>query len=219
MNTQTHLPYSDLEEAINVRMHVAASVLAAIAAVTMIIFGVVNGASVRQIIAGAVFASSSALLYAASSAYHHARDPARRARLKIFDHCAIYLLIAGSYTPLTLVAMQGSSHGTILFFVIWALALVGIIFKLFFTGRFVLVSTLIYIAMGWMVVVDFRSVVNLIDPFSFKWVLAGGMFYTFGALVYLLKKLPYTHAAWHVFIVVANACHFVAIWPLVTLPR
>lgn len=219
MNTQAHRPYSDHEESLNVRMHVVATVLAAAAGVVMIVLGWKNGASALQIISGAIFAFSAALLYAASSTYHQARDPARRARLKIFDHCAIYLLIAGTYTPFTLVAMQGTRHGMILFFVVWALALAGIIFKLFFTGRFVLVSTLIYVAMGWLVVVDFKSAVALIDPFSFKWLLAGGVAYTVGAVVYLLKKLPYTHAIWHLFIVLANACHFVAAWPLVTLPR
>ncbi len=219
MNTPTHLPYSDLEEGINVRLHVAASALAAAAAVVMIVLGIKNGADLRQIVSGAVFALSASLLYFASSTYHHARDPVRRARLKVFDHCAIYLLIAGTYTPFTLVAMQGSSRGIIWFSVIWALAAAGIVFKLFFTGRFVLVSTLIYVAMGWLVVVDFKSAASLIDPFSFKWLLAGGVSYTVGAVIYLMKKLPYTHAIWHFFIVLANACHFVAVWPMVTLPR
>lgn len=219
MNTPTHLPYSDLEEGINVRLHVAASALAAAAAVVMIVLGIKNGADLRQIVSGAVFALSASLLYFASSTYHHARHPVRRARLKIFDHCAIYLLIAGTYTPFTLIAMQGSSRGIIWFSVIWALAAAGIVFKLFFTGRFVLVSTLIYVAMGWLVVVDFKSAASLIDPFSFKWLLAGGVSYTVGAVIYLMKKLPYTHAIWHFFIVLANACHFVAVWPMVTLPR
>ncbi len=219
MNTPTHLPYSDLEEGINVRLHVAASALAAAAAVLMIVLGIKNGADLRQIVSGAVFALSASLLYFASSSYHHARDAVRRARLKVFDHCAIYLLIAGTYTPFTLVAMEGSSRGIIWFSVIWVLAAAGIVFKLFFTGRFVLVSTLIYVAMGWLVVVDFKSAVSLIDPFSFKWMLAGGVGYTVGAVIYLMKKLPYTHAIWHFFIVLANACHFVAVWPMVTLPR
>jgi hemolysin III len=219
MNTPTHLPYSDLEEGINVRLHVAASALAAAAAVVMIVLGIKNGADLRQIVSGAVFALSASLLYFASSSYHHARDAVRRARLKVFDHCAIYLLIAGTYTPFTLVAMEGSSRGIIWFSVIWVLAAAGIVFKLFFTGRFVLVSTLIYVAMGWLVVVDFKSAVSLIDPFSFKWMLAGGVGYTVGAVIYLMKKLPYTHAIWHFFIVLANACHFVAVWPMVTLPR
>lgn len=219
MNTPTHLPYSDLEEGINVRLHVAASALAASAAVVMIVLGIKNGADLRQIVSGAVFALSASLLYFASSSYHHARDAVRRARLKVFDHCAIYLLIAGTYTPFTLVAMEGSSRGIIWFSVIWVLAAAGIVFKLFFTGRFVLVSTLIYVAMGWLVVVDFKSAVSLIDPFSFKWMLAGGVGYTVGAVIYLMKKLPYTHAIWHFFIVLANACHFVAVWPMVTLPR
>lgn len=219
MNRPAHLPYSVLEERFNVGMHVLAMVAAAAAGIVMAVVGVRNGADMRQVVSGAVFAFSAALLYLASSSYHGARDPIRRARLKVFDHCAIYGLIAGTYTPFTLVAMQGSSHGTTLFFLIWTLAVVGIGFKLFFTGRFVLLSTLIYLAMGWLVVIDFRSAVRFIDPLAFKWLIAGGAFYTVGALVYLLKKVPYTHAAWHFFIVIANACHFVAVWPLVTQPR
>ena len=170
-----------------------------------------------QLGAAIVFASSLLLLYLASTLYHASRDPLARARLKIFDHCAIYLLIAGTYTPFTLIGLRGDL-GRNLFIAIWALALAGIVFKLYFTGRFKLVSTLIYIAMGWLVVLAIKPVMAALDTWTFGWMLAGGLAYTLGTVFYHRPRLRYSHAIWHLFVVAGSTCHFIAVTAQV-LPR
>ena len=170
-----------------------------------------------QLGAAIVFASSLLLLYVASTLYHASRHPLARARLKVFDHCAIYLLIAGTYTPFTLIGLRGEL-GRNLFIAIWALALAGIVFKLFFTGRFKLVSTLIYIAMGWLVVLAIKPVMAALDAWTFGWLLAGGLAYTLGTVFYHRPGLRYSHAIWHLFVVTGSVCHYIAVLAQV-LPR
>ena len=169
-----------------------------------------------QLAAAIVFSASMLLLYVASTLYHSARDGRTRARLKIFDHCAIYLLIAGTYTPFTLVGLRGDV-GRGLFIAIWSLALAGITFKLVFTGRFKLVSTLVYIAMGWLVLLAIRPVMDALDGWTFGWLLAGGVAYTLGTIFYHRPSLAYSHAIWHLFVVAGSVCHYVAVLAQVRL--
>ena len=126
-----------------------------------------------QLTGAIVFGVCLLLLYIASTLYHATRHPVTKARLKVFDHCAIYLLIAGTYTPYTLIGLRGSV-GWWLFAAIWTLALAGVIFKLFFTGRFKLLSTAIYVAMGWLVLVAIGPVFRSLDAWTFGWLFAGG---------------------------------------------
>lgn len=163
-----------------------------------------------QLIAAIVFGISLLLLYVASTLYHAIRHPVAKARLKVFDHCAIYLLIAGTYTPFTLIGLRGSL-GWILFATIWLLATAGIVFKLFFTGRFKLVSTLIYVAMGWLVLVAIRPVIAALDAWTFGWLLAGGVAYTLGTVFYHRPSLRYSHAIWHLFVIAGSVCHYIAV--------
>lgn len=163
-----------------------------------------------QLTAAIVFGVCLLLLYLASTLYHAARQPLAKARLKVFDHCAIYLLIAGTYTPFTLVGLRGQLGWT-LFTAIWALALAGIIFKLFFTGRFKLLSTLIYVAMGWLVLVAIKPVMAALDAWTFGWLLAGGVAYTLGTVFYHRPSLPYSHAVWHLFVIAGSVCHYIAV--------
>ncbi|WP_123768559.1 PAQR family membrane homeostasis protein TrhA [Vulcaniibacterium tengchongense] len=162
-------------------------------------------------LAGAiVFGLCLLLLYLASTLYHAVPHPRAKARLKVCDHCAIYLLIAGTYTPFTLVGLRGP-WGWGLFAAIWTLALAGVAFKLFFTGRFKRLSTAIYIAMGWLVVVAIEPLLDALDGWTFGWLLAGGVFYTLGTVFYHRPSLPYSHAIWHLFVVAGSACHYVAV--------
>lgn len=163
-----------------------------------------------QLIAAIVFGISLLLLYVASTLYHAIQHPVAKARLKVFDHCAIYLLIAGTYTPFTLIALRGSV-GWILFATIWVLAIMGVIFKLFYTGRFKLVSTLIYVAMGWLVILAIRPVVAALDDWTFGWLLAGGVAYTLGTVFYHRPSLRYSHAIWHLFVIAGSVCHYIAV--------
>ncbi|QDQ73556.1 hemolysin III family protein [Pseudoluteimonas lycopersici] len=163
------------------------------------------------------FSFALVLMHLASSLYHSASVPARKARLKVLDHCAIYLLIAGTYTPFTLVALRGEP-GWILFAAVWTLAAVGVVFKLFSTGRFRLFSTLVYVAMGWLVLFAIKPVWAALDAWTLGWLFAGGVAYTLGTLFYLRRSWPHSHAVWHLFVIAGGACHFIAIAAQV-LPR
>jgi hemolysin III len=150
------------------------------------------------------------LLYSASTAYHIALSETFRRRLKIFDHCAIYVLIAGTYTPFTLTVLRGA-WGWTLFGVVWGLALAGMVFKLFFIGRFPRMSTAIYIGMGWLIVIAAGPLVRAMDPVALAWLVGGGLAYTGGTLFYHSERVPYAHAVWHLFVLTGSVCHAIAV--------
>ncbi|WP_202844527.1 PAQR family membrane homeostasis protein TrhA [Luteimonas saliphila] len=170
-----------------------------------------------QLGAAIVFGVSLLLLYLASTLYHSIQHPIAKGRLKVFDHCAIYLLIAGTYTPFTLIGLRGT-WGWSLFAAIWILALAGVVFKLFYTGRFRKLSTLIYVAMGWLVVVAIKPVMATLDGWTLGWLLAGGLFYTLGTYYYHRESVRYSHAIWHLFCIGGSVCHYVAVMAQV-IPR
>ena len=163
-----------------------------------------------QLGASIVFGISLLLLYVASTLYHSIQHPVAKGRLKVFDHCAIYLLIAGTYTPFTLIGLRGP-WGWGLFAAIWTIALAGVVFKLFHTGRFPRLSTALYVAMGWLVVVAIKPMLASIDAWTLGWLLAGGVFYTLGTYFYHRESIPYAHAIWHLFVIAGSVCHFVAV--------
>lgn len=163
-----------------------------------------------QLVASIVFGVCLLMLYLASTLYHSVHHPVLKGRLKVFDHCAIYLLIAGTYTPFTLIGLRGTI-GWWLFGIIWTLALAGVVFKLFYTGRFRGVSTAIYVAMGWLVIIAIVPVAAALDAWTLTWLIAGGVFYTLGTVFYMRDSIPYAHAIWHLFCIVGSTCHYVAV--------
>ena len=163
-----------------------------------------------QLAGAIVFGLSLLLLYTASTLYHAISHPLLKGRMKVFDHCAIYLLIAGTYTPFTLVGLRGPT-GWWLFGTIWSLALAGGVFKLFYTGRFKRVSTLIYIGMGWLIVFAIKPMLHALGPASLLWLLAGGVAYTAGTFFYLKHDLRYSHAIWHGFVIAGSVCHYISV--------
>ena len=163
-----------------------------------------------QLGASIVFGITLLLLYLASTLYHAVSHPVTKGRLKVFDHCAIYLLIAGTYTPFTLIGLRGTL-GWWLFGIIWTLALAGVVFKLFYTGRFRGLSTAIYVAMGWLVVIAIGPVAAALDTWTLGWIIAGGLFYTLGTFFYMRESIPYAHAIWHLFCIGGSVCHYVAV--------
>lgn len=171
-----------------------------------------------QLSAAIVFGITLLLLYVASTLYHAIQHPVTKGRLKIFDHCAIYLLIAGTYTPFTLIGLR-ETVGWWLFGIIWALAFFGVIFKLFYTGRFQLISTIVYIAMGWLIVVAAKPAMKALDPWTFGWLLGGGVAYTLGTFFYHRPKMPYSHAVWHMFVIAGSVCHYIAVMAQVVSGR
>lgn len=203
------LPLSAVEERANVLTHAAGTAIACIAGVALVSLAVMTRDPVR-IVSAVAFAGSMLLLFGASTLYHASVDPIAKARLKVLDHCAIYLLIAGTYTPFSLIALHGAL-GWKLLAVIWTLALAGIVFKLGFTGRFKLISTAIYVLMGWIALVPIRPLLAALDDWTFGWLLAGGIAYTAGTLFYHRPSLRYSHAIWHLFVIAGAACHFIAV--------
>ncbi len=185
-------------------------VAASVAAATVLIVLASLKGGPAEIVGVSVFGATLILLYVASTLYHSARSDVARARLRVFDHAAIFFLIAGTYTPFTIGAL-GGGWGWSLFGVIWGLAIVGAIFKIFAAGRFPLVSTLFYVAMGWLVVIAAGPLVRHVNATVLAWMLAGGIAYTAGTPFYHLRRFRYSHAVWHVFVLVGSACHVVAV--------
>jgi len=172
----------------------------------------------RVIVACSVYGATLVLLYLASTLYHSAR-PGTRARrvLRVLDHSAIYLLIAGTYTPFTLVSLRGG-WGWSLFGVVWGLALVGIVFKIFLTGRYELLSGLFYLALGWVALVAIVPLVQRVPIGGLVWIFAGGVAYTAGMIFYAWRVVPHHHAVWHLFVMAGSTCHFFAVMYYVVLP-
>ena len=204
-----HGEHSIREEIANALTHGLGATAALAGGAVMITLAALYGDG-WQLGSAIVFGISLLLLYLASTLYHAIQHPIAKGRLKVFDHCAIYLLIAGTYTPFTLIGLRGP-WGWGLFAAIWGLALAGIVFKLFYTGRFKLLSTMIYIAMGWLVVVAIKPLLEALDAWALGWLLAGGLCYTLGTVFYHRPKLKYSHAIWHLFVVAGSVCHYIAV--------
>jgi hemolysin III len=197
------------EERASALTHGFGAVAALAGGIVMITLAALRGDG-WQLAAAIVFSVSMLLLYVASTLYHAVSHPGAKARLKVFDHCAIYLLIAGTYTPFTLIGLRGDV-GRNLFIAIWSLAAAGIVFKLFFTGRFKLVSTLVYVAMGWLVIVAIKPVWAALDAWTLGWLFAGGLSYTLGTVFYHRPSMRYSHAVWHLFVIGGSLCHYIAV--------
>lgn len=204
------------EELANALTHGLGAIAALVGGSVLVTLAAVFGDG-WQLAGAIVFGVCLLLLYVASTLYHAARAPRAKARLKVFDHCAIYLLIAGTYTPFTLVGLRGP-WGWGLFTAIWTLAVTGVVFKLFFTGRFKRLSTAIYIGMGWLALVAIRPMLDAIDDTTLAWLLGGGVAYTLGTVFYL-RDSRYSHAVWHLFCVAGSVCHYVAVMRQVVLPQ
>ena len=158
-----------------------------------------------------IYGLSLIILYAASTFYHAAKDARLRRKLNIFDHAAIYVLIAGTYTPFTILALEGSL-GWMIFGLTWTFALIGIVLKLFYTGRFDKLSTALYLLMGWQIMFVINPLMERFTTEGLQLLFAGGVFYTIGAVLYSIKKLPYNHAIFHVFVVLGSVCHFFSVF-------
>ncbi len=216
MAVDEHEHESPREELANAITHGVGAVAAAIGGVVLVVMAARWGNG-WQLAGAIVFGVALVLLYVASTLYHASTDRVVRGRYKVFDHCAIFVLIAGTYTPFTLVGLRGDG-GWWLFGAIWTLAVAGVVFKLFFTGRFKGVSTLIYLGMGWMVVTAIGPFLRNVPQDTMIWLLSGGVAYSAGTVFYMSRRIPFAHAIWHGFVLAGSACHFVAVAQQV-LPR
>ena len=202
--------YSKFEEKLNVNSHLLGAILGVIGLVFLIIksFGDYSIIAITSFI---IFGISIIILYSASAFYHNTEDLNFRHKRKILDHCAIYILIAGTYSPFALAAL-GGELGWIIFISCWSMASVGIILKVFFTGRFNIISTLMYVFMGWMIMFFIKPLMLILSDIGFYWLLAGGIAYTLGAIIYSIKSIPLNHAVFHVFVLIGSFCHFISIY-------
>ncbi len=201
--------YSLQEEIASSITHGVGVVLALAALAVMVVFAALRGTA-WHVVACAVYGSSLVLMFASSTLYHSLPWPRAKTVLKIIDHSAICLLIAGTYTPFLLVTLRGP-WGWTLFGIIWGLALAGVGFKLFFSGRYRVLSTLVYIGMGWIVVVAIHPLYHSLPLGGLLWLVGGGIFYTAGTIFYLGRRIPFNHAIWHAFVLVGSLCHFFSV--------
>ncbi|MGW8224396.1 MAG: PAQR family membrane homeostasis protein TrhA [Anaerolineales bacterium] len=197
------------EEVVHSITHGIGTGLSIAGLVILVVLGVLNG-DVYQIIGFTIFGASLVLLYLASTLYHGFQEPRTKRIFKIFDHSAIYLLIAGSYTPFLLVGMRGTT-GWILLVVVWLIALIGITMKVLYIDRFQVLSVFAYLLMGWLCVFAFREMIASIPIGGIIWLAAGGILYTVGVIFYALQKIPYMHAVWHFFVLGGSLCHYFAV--------
>lgn len=202
--------YHSIEEKLNIITHGLGLILSIIALIVLVIHAAENG-NPTQLVSVIIFGSSLILLYSASTLYHYSQKPEMRRKLNILDHASIYILIAGTYTPFTLITLKGTL-GISIFAIAWSIALFGVLFKLFYTGRYDKISTIAYVAMGWIIIFAIKPLVANLPLQGLYWLFGGGLFYTIGAVFYSIKKLKYNHAIFHVFVLLGSFSHFMAIY-------
>lgn len=204
------------EEVVNAVTHGVGLALSVAGLVVLVVLASLRGTA-WHIVSCSVYGATLVLLYTASTLYHGIRSPRAKRVLRVLDHSAIYLLIAGTYTPFMLISLRGG-WGWSIFGVIWGLAITGVILKPFLVDRFPVVSPILYILMGWLVIVAVKPVLASVGMGVFVWVMLGGIAYTGGIIFYALDgKLRYNHAIWHVFVFAGSLFHFVAV--LLIIPQ
>lgn len=214
MDTRSKIKiYAPLEEKFNILTHGLGFLLAIPASVLIILKASWHG-DVWQIVSVIVYSLALLTLYLASTLYHAAKNEKRKYRLEIFDHASIYLLIAGTYTPFVLVTLRGA-WGWSLFGVIWGVALGGIVFKLYFTGRFEKISTIAYVLMGLVILVAIKPLIERLSSPGLYWLIAGGICYIVGAVFYIQRKMKFHHAVFHLWVLAGSLCHYWAIYQFV----
>lgn len=208
--SNTSLPvYSKKEEIANALTHGAGIALSIAALVLLVVFSAIYG-DAWKVTASAVYGASMIILYTASTLYHSFSKTKAAGKLNMFDHISIYYLIAGTYTPFVLVNMRGG-WGWSIFGVIWACAITGTILKLIYGNRFRKISTILYLCMGWMIVIAFYPFIKNVETGGLILTLLGGLSYSIGVIFYKWKKLPFNHAVWHLFVLAGSILHFFAI--------
>lgn len=183
-----------------------------IAAIAILVFRATKLGGVKHVIGFVVFGISLLLLYSMSAIYHMLPYNSKSRRIfKVLDHSAIYVLISGSYTPYLLTVIQGVS-AWIIFGIQWGLTTLGILFKIKFAGRFKLLSTIIYLIMGWMIVVVFKNLKTNLSPLALQLLVASGITYSVGTIFYMMKNVKYTHAIWHLFVLGGSILNFLSVF-------
>ncbi|GFZ75923.1 hemolysin D [Aquaticitalea lipolytica] len=200
---------SHFEEQLNAWSHGIGALLGIAGLVLLVVF--TQNTIEWSLFSVIVYGISIIVLFAASTFYHAVKGEKRKHYFRIVDHISIYLLIAGTYTPVLLITLP-DSLGWLLFWTVWGIAAFGVILKLFFTGRFEVFSTLLYLVMGWLIVFDFSTLADRMDTNGLLLLFSGGLFYTVGIVFYAIHKIPYNHVIWHLFVLGGAICHFFMIF-------
>lgn len=200
---------SPFEERLNAWSHGFGAALGIVGLILLIVF--IKQDTPYGLFSVIVYGISIVVLFLASTFYHAVSDEQRKHYFRIVDHISIYLLIAGTYTPVLLITLP-DSLGWVLFWVVWGIAAFGVILKLFFTGRFELFSTLLYLVMGWLIVFDFSTLADRMANNGLLLLFSGGLFYTVGIVFYAIDKIPYNHVIWHFFVLGGAICHFFMVY-------
>lgn len=201
--------YSVGEEIAHAITHGVGVVAGIVGLVILVAYSVKNG-DTWHVVGCSIFGGTLILMYTASTLYHSIPLPRAKAVLRIIDHSSIYLLIAGSYTPFTLTVLRGDLGWT-LFTIVWTLAAIGVVFKIFATGRYEKLSLFIYLGMGWVAIVAIKPFIQAVELGGIILMVAGGLAYTVGVIFYVWERLPYHHAIWHVFVLTGSVLHYFAV--------
>ena len=202
--------YPPAEERFNIISHTIGFILSLIGLAFLVIHACNCGNGVH-ILSFSIYGVSLAVVYLASTLYHRATEEEHRWKMKVFDHAAIFVLIAGTYTPFTLVSLEGGL-GWLFFFLAWGFALAGVLLKMFFIGRLMWLSMIMYIGMGWMAVFIIPPLADALPEGGVEWIWAGGIAYTLGAVLYSIKRIKFNHAIWHALALIGSFCHFVSVY-------
>ncbi|XCF05010.1 hemolysin III family protein [Tamlana crocina] len=198
-----------LEEKLNAVSHAIGALFGIVALVLLILFD--THKTSYSLLSAIIYGSSIIVLFTASTFYHATKSESRKHFFRILDHISIYFLIAGTYTPVLLISLL-DSKGWTLFYTVWGIAFFGIILKLFFTGKFEVFSTLLYLVMGWLIVFDFSQLSEVMHSNGILLLFAGGMAYTLGIVFYVVERIPFNHVIWHLFVLAGAICHFFMVY-------
>ncbi|MDO1500430.1 hemolysin III family protein [Winogradskyella maritima] len=204
MRTQTKR-----EEQLNTWTHAIGAILGVIGLILLLQKS--NWDNGIELFSTLVYGLSVIILFSASAWYHAVSDPVKKRKLRIADHISIYVLIAGTYTPVVLILLS-KSLGWPLFWAVWGITLFGIVLKLFFIGKFEIFSTLLYLVMGWLIVFDYTNLKLVMADQGINWLIAGGICYTVGIVFYVYEKLKYQHVIWHLYVLGGAFCHFMMVY-------
>ncbi len=202
--------YTDQEERWNILTH-GFGLGMAILGIFALIYKGIQLHSLKIVASFLIYGFGVTTMFLASTLYHSATDPRKRKKLNVFDHSAIYVTIAGSYTPISLLTLP-SFWGIPVLITVWLIAAFGIILKFFFLGSFPKLSTVMYVLMGWVIVIAVKPLINSMETAGLWWLLAGGLAYTLGAAFYQIQKIKFNHAIFHLFVLVGAFCHYVVIY-------
>lgn len=205
--------YSPREELVNALTHGTGALLSVAALTLMVVHAATHGTA-SHVVSASVFGATMVLMYIVSTLYHTFQAEGVKRIFRVLDHACIYVLIAGTYTPFTLVTLKGGLGWT-LFCIIWGMALLGVLYKIFFINKMPILSVLGYIGMGWTAIMAVRPLLEALPLWGIIWMVIGGVMYTGGVIFYAWEKLPYNHAIWHGFVLAGTASHFITIYGFV----